>query len=102
MAETGRHLALDAVLDALGAGVGAHRPAQSVLAEAGPGLATALWRADRVDRLYAFIAPKLVGGGRPVVADLGVEQMAEARRFAESRWELVGPDILFRGYVRAV
>lgn len=101
--KTDDHLDLGMLLDRLGSGVGDHRPMQSLLVEAGPGLATALWRADLVDRLALFVAPKLVGDtGRPAFGDLGVERMAEARTFAESRWERVGDDILFWGFRRAL
>ena len=99
--ERGGHLDLGAVLDRLGAGVGTHRPMQSLLVEAGPGLATALWRADLVDRLALFIAPKIVGGRR-AVDNLGIGRMEDARTFADGRWEPVGPDMLFFGYCRAV
>ncbi|MEL6613607.1 MAG: bifunctional diaminohydroxyphosphoribosylaminopyrimidine deaminase/5-amino-6-(5-phosphoribosylamino)uracil reductase RibD [Bacteroidota bacterium] len=100
--EDGAHLDLGAVLDALGAGVGPHRPMQSLLVEAGPGLATALFAQDLVDRFFCFVAPKVVGTGTPVLHDLGITRMAEAHTFAEHRWELVGEDMLFRGYVRGV
>lgn len=96
------HLSLGALLDALGRGVGPHRPVQSVLVEAGPALATALWRGDLVDRFFCFVAPKLVGGGLPALGDLGVERMADARAFAEWRWSHVGGDLLFEGFVRHV
>ena len=96
--ETGAHLNMLALLDALGAGVGDRRPMQSLLVEAGPGLATALLRADLVDRLALFIAPKLVGDGLSTFGDLGVETIADALTFAESRWERVGGDVLFWGY----
>ncbi|HLT45969.1 MAG TPA: bifunctional diaminohydroxyphosphoribosylaminopyrimidine deaminase/5-amino-6-(5-phosphoribosylamino)uracil reductase RibD, partial [Rubricoccaceae bacterium] len=99
------HLDLGAVLDRLGAGDGLPdgvRPVQSLLVEAGPGLATALLRRDLADRLFAFVAPKVLGAGTPAVGDLGVGRMAEARAFAEATWEVVGPDVLFRGYLRAV
>ncbi len=99
--ERGDHLDLGVLLDRLGAGPGRHRPVQSLLVEAGPGLATALLRADLVDRLALFIAPTLVGGRRSV-GDLGVGRMAEALSFAESRWERIGGDILFLGYHRSV
>ena len=98
--EFGGHLDLGALLETLGTGVGAHRPMQSLLVEAGPGLATALVRADLVDRLALFIAPKLVGDGRPSFGDLGIDRMADALTFAESRWERVGDDILFLGFRR--
>ena len=100
--ETDGHLDLSALLDALGAGVGDHRPMQSLLVEAGPGLATALMRADLVDRLAFFIAPKLVGDGLPTFGALGVERMSEALTFAETRWERVGDDILLWGYRHAL
>lgn len=99
--ETDGHLDLGALLDALGRGAGPHRPMQSLLVEAGPGLATALLRADLVDRLALFIAPKIVGG-LPGIGDLGVERMAGARTFTASTWEAVGDDLLFFGYRRAV
>ncbi len=95
------YLDLAALLDALGRGVGLHRPMQSLLVEAGPGLATALLRADLADRLALFIAPKLVGG-LVAVGDLGVERMAGALTFVASGWEPVGDDLLFVGYRRAV
>lgn len=97
------HLDLGALLDRLGreGGLG-ERPLQSVLVEAGPGLATALLHQDLVDRLIVFVAPKLVGTGMPAVRALGVERMAEARRFVTHTWESVEGDLLFRGYLRAV
>ncbi|MEM6782227.1 MAG: bifunctional diaminohydroxyphosphoribosylaminopyrimidine deaminase/5-amino-6-(5-phosphoribosylamino)uracil reductase RibD [Bacteroidota bacterium] len=101
VADKGRtHLDLSAVLDALGAGVGPHRPMQSLLVEAGPGLATALFQRDLVDRFFCFVAPKVAGGGTPVLHDLGLARMADARTFAEHHWETVGNDVLFRGYAR--
>jgi len=96
--ETGGRLDLNVLLETLGAGVGAHRPMQSLLVEAGPGLATALVRAGLVDRLALFIAPKLLGDGTPAFDDLGIEKMADALGFAEHRWEPVGDDILFLGF----
>ncbi len=70
--------------------------------EAGPGLATALFRQDLVDRFFLFVAPKLLGSGIPTLRSLGITEMAGAFTFAESRWEPVGADLLFRGYLRAV
>jgi diaminohydroxyphosphoribosylaminopyrimidine deaminase/5-amino-6-(5-phosphoribosylamino)uracil reductase len=109
IAERDGHLDFGALLDRLGAGVGRHRPMQSLLVEAGPGLATALLRADPsassgqalADRLALFIAPKLVGGQR-AVDNLDIGRMADARTFETHHWEAVGPDMLFFGYRRAV
>ncbi len=97
-------LDLGALLDRLGRGEGlpeGARRVQSVLVEAGPGLATALLERDLVDRLFAFVAPKLVGGdGTPALGPLGVADMAEARGFVDAVWEPVGADVLLRGYLR--
>ena len=106
------HLDLGAALDALGGGAGLAdadirlpagvRPVQSVLVEAGPGLATALLALDLADRVVWFVAPKVLGTGTPAVSDLGAGRMADARAFAEARWETVGADALLRGYRREV
>lgn len=93
------HLDLGALLDRLGReGQADGRPMASLLVEAGPRLATALLRQDLVDRLFLFVAPKLLGAGTPVLHDLGLTRLADARTFAEHTWEAVGDDLLFRGY----
>jgi diaminohydroxyphosphoribosylaminopyrimidine deaminase/5-amino-6-(5-phosphoribosylamino)uracil reductase len=97
------HLDLGAVFDRLGAGVGLPdgvRAVQSVLVEAGPGLATALLGAGLVDRLRWFVAPKLVGAGTRAVGHLGVDRMADALTFANATWETVGPDALLSAWLR--
>ena len=101
--ETNGHLDLDALLDWLGR-EGGHdgNPLQSLLVEAGPGLATALWEQDLVDRYFVFVAPKLIGQGVPMVGNLGFNKMNEALTFAKHTWETVGDDLLFRGYRRKV
>lgn len=91
------HLDLGAVLDRLGA-----EGVQAVLVEAGPGLATALLRQDLVDRLAVFVAPRVLGEGRPAVGDLGAERMSDAIALVEHVWERVGDDLLLRGFLRPV
>ena len=103
--EHGGHLDLGAAFDRLGAGEGLPagvQPVQSVLVEAGPGLATALLRQDLVDRVLWFVAPKLAGAGTSALGDLGTERMSDARSFVEASWETVGPDVLLRGFFRAL
>ena len=99
--ETAGHLDLRAVLDWLGAqgGPGGRRM-NTVLVEAGPGLASALLAQDLVDRLAVFVAPKVIGAGPAAFAMPGILRMADAIGFAESRWEPVGEDMLFLGYRR--
>jgi diaminohydroxyphosphoribosylaminopyrimidine deaminase/5-amino-6-(5-phosphoribosylamino)uracil reductase len=97
------HLDLSALLQRLGTDAGRDaEPLQSLFVEAGPGLATALFRQDLVDRFYCFVAPTVIGNGIPSLRDLGVMEMDEALVFAEQEWETVGPDALLRGYRRAV
>jgi len=99
----GGHLDLAALLQRLGTDAGRDaEPLQSLLVEAGPGLATALFRQDLVDRFFCFVAPKVVGEGTPAVRDLGITEMDDALTFAEQTWETVGDDMLLRGYRRAV
>ena len=108
--ETDGHLDTGALLDGLGAGTdaagtplpGARRLVQSVLVEAGPGLATALLRACLVDQLRWFVAPKLVGAGTPAVRALGVDAMADALAFADASWEVVGADALLSAWRTSV
>lgn len=99
--DDGGRLDLDALLRRLGReGAPDGRPLQSLLVEAGPGLATALLKQDLADRVFAFVAPRLLGQGTPAVGDLGLHRMADALTFAAHRWERVGADVLLRGYRR--
>ena len=88
------HLDLKAVLERL--------TVQSLLVEAGPRLASALLRQDLVDRLFIFVAPKVLGSGRLAVNGLRVTALDDAIVFAEHHWEPVGQDMLLRGYLRRV
>lgn len=98
---TDDHLDLHALLQRLGTDGGRDdEPVQSLLVEAGPGLATALFRQDLVDRFFCFVAPKVLGQGRPALHDLGITKMGEALTFVEQEWETVGDDVLLRGYRR--
>ena len=95
------HLDLSALLERLGTDAGRDaEPLQSLLVEAGPGLATALVRQDLADRFFCFVAPTVVGAGIPVLRDLGIREMDDALTFAEQTWETVGDDVLLRGYRR--
>jgi diaminohydroxyphosphoribosylaminopyrimidine deaminase/5-amino-6-(5-phosphoribosylamino)uracil reductase len=97
------HLDLPALLRRLGTDGGREaEPLQSLLVEAGPGLATALVRQDLVDRFFCFVAPKVVGEGIPALRDLDVIEMENAVTFAEKTWEPVGEDMLLKGYCRSV
>lgn len=94
----GPHLELEIVLQHLGDRHNETPTLQSVLIEAGPRLATALFEQDLVDRLALFVAPKLIGQGIPALDGLSIDTLDDALTFAEHRWESVGDDLLFMGY----
>ncbi|MBO1757362.1 bifunctional diaminohydroxyphosphoribosylaminopyrimidine deaminase/5-amino-6-(5-phosphoribosylamino)uracil reductase RibD [Dermacoccus nishinomiyaensis] len=57
------------------------RGIHAVWLEGGPTLAAGFLRAGLVDEIVAYLAPALLGAGRPAAADLGITTIAEARRF---------------------
>jgi diaminohydroxyphosphoribosylaminopyrimidine deaminase/5-amino-6-(5-phosphoribosylamino)uracil reductase len=67
---------------------------QSILLEGGPTLAASFLRADLVDKVLVFLAPRIAGSGPSFAPDLPVP--VELRR---STVEQVGDDVLLSGYV---
>jgi diaminohydroxyphosphoribosylaminopyrimidine deaminase / 5-amino-6-(5-phosphoribosylamino)uracil reductase len=67
---------------------------QSLLLEGGPTLAGAFLRADLVDKLLLFVAPKLSGEGPGLITDLP-EPVSLTRLSAQQ----VGKDVLLTAYV---
>jgi diaminohydroxyphosphoribosylaminopyrimidine deaminase/5-amino-6-(5-phosphoribosylamino)uracil reductase len=96
----GGHVDLLAALELL-----AQNEITSVLLEGGPTLAGAFWRAGLVDRVTAFVAPRLLGDprGLPMLGASGpaVERMGEARGLAAVRVARVGEDVMITGRVAA-
>lgn len=74
-------------------------PVTSVLVEAGQQLASALLREQLVDKVECFIAPKMLGGGTKSVTNLDINRMSEIMEFYDVKWEKVGNDLLFSGYL---
>jgi diaminohydroxyphosphoribosylaminopyrimidine deaminase / 5-amino-6-(5-phosphoribosylamino)uracil reductase len=58
------------------------RDRQHVFLEGGPTLAAAFLAAGLVDEVVAYVAPMLLGSGRPAVADLGLTTITEALHLA--------------------
>ena len=74
----------------------------SVLIEGGGQVAASFLRAGAVDRLEWFRAPILLGGeGRPCVAGLALEKLAQAPKYQRVAVEPVGED-LWERYARIV
>lgn len=76
------------------------RSISSLLLEGGPGLAGAALTAGEVDRAETFVAPILLGGGRPATDGDGPELMADATRVPELRVSRVGQDVLMSSTIR--
>jgi diaminohydroxyphosphoribosylaminopyrimidine deaminase/5-amino-6-(5-phosphoribosylamino)uracil reductase len=75
------------------------REVASVLLEGGPTLAGAFWRQGVVDRVVAFVAPKVVAdpAALPMVAGGPVEAMAGATGLSDVKVRRVGDDLMISG-----
>jgi diaminohydroxyphosphoribosylaminopyrimidine deaminase / 5-amino-6-(5-phosphoribosylamino)uracil reductase len=73
----------------------------SVLVEGGGALIGSLFDLSLVDKVVAFIAPKLIGGVEAPgpVGGHGVEAIKTAIRLQNVEWEPVGDDMMVTGYV---
>lgn len=83
------------VLETL-AGEGVHR----VWLEGGPTVAAAFLRAGYVDEVIAWIAPALLGAGRPAVADLGIATIEDILRLDITDVTVIGGDVRVRARPR--
>lgn len=73
----------------------------SVLMEGGGQIYAAALEAGIVNKVYAYIAPKLIGGdkSKTPVGGKGLEKMSEAWKLKDIEIEQIGEDILVTGYV---
>jgi diaminohydroxyphosphoribosylaminopyrimidine deaminase / 5-amino-6-(5-phosphoribosylamino)uracil reductase len=76
------------------------RPITSLLLEGGAELIGSFVAAGEVDELRIFIAPVVLGGGRPLASGAGVERVADAARPLEVAWERSGEDLLVNARLR--
>lgn len=74
----------------------------SVLWECGGTLAAQAISDGAVQKILAFIAPKLIGGttAPSPVGDLGLTQMTDALTLERVTWRSVGGDLLVEGYLQ--
>ena len=77
------------------------RGVTSILAECGGTLASSLLDAGAVDKVLAFVAPKIVGGAEAPspVEGAGRSQMDRAIELVDPAWTVFGRDILLTAYV---
>lgn len=89
-------VSLPALLDELG-----ERKLLSLLVEGGGELHAAFFAEGLVDKVYAYVAPKLIGG-RDALGPLGgkgVDRLEDATRLRDIDFARLGDDLLITGYV---
>ncbi|MGC8841239.1 MAG: bifunctional diaminohydroxyphosphoribosylaminopyrimidine deaminase/5-amino-6-(5-phosphoribosylamino)uracil reductase RibD [Candidatus Sumerlaeaceae bacterium] len=79
----------------------ARRGIQSILCEGGSGLTGALFQAQLVDKIIAFVAPKIVGGlnAKTPIASWGVMHMDAAIDLHDVVIRRFGSDVCVEGYI---
>ena len=94
----GEHVDLEILMRAL-----AERELTSVLVEGGGTIHFAMLKAGLVDKVLAFVAPKILGGANALtaVAGAGFEKLSDAVSLKDLTTERFGDDILISGYVGA-
>ncbi len=90
------HLTPDAVMDCL-----YERGLMSVLWECGGTLAAEAIKAGAVQKVWAFIAPKLIGGAHAPspIGEMGLAKMTEAKTLKQVSIMPVADDFLLQGYL---
>lgn len=74
----------------------------SVLWECGGTLAASAISSGIIHKVYAFVAPKIIGGkGAPSpVGELGMVEMTQALNLHDVSYEQIGPDMLVSGFLQ--
>ena len=82
----------------------AAREITSVLVEGGGTINFAMLNAGLVDKIFAFVAPKILGGKNSLsaIAGEGFAKLADAVELENFSAEKIGDDFLLSGYVRKV
>jgi diaminohydroxyphosphoribosylaminopyrimidine deaminase/5-amino-6-(5-phosphoribosylamino)uracil reductase len=76
------------------------RQVRSVMLECGPDLAFDAVSRGFVDKIVAFVAPRILGGREvPAFGSSGVRSLSEAVGIEDWEFEAVGPDVMITGYV---
>ncbi len=75
----------------------------TVLWECGGTLAAAALQAGAIQKVWAYIAPKIIGGSGQFspIGDLGLGQMTQALSLTDLNIQAIGPDFRLEGYLAA-
>jgi len=81
----------------------ARREITSVLVEGGGTIHFSMLKEKLVDKIFAFVAPKIIGGKNSLsaVAGAGFEKLSDAVNLKNFTAEKIGEDFLLGGYVEA-
>ncbi|XP_012085769.1 riboflavin biosynthesis protein PYRR, chloroplastic isoform X2 [Jatropha curcas] len=76
----------------------------SILWECGGTLAASAISAGVIHKVFAFVAPKIIGGKNAPspVAELGMVEMSQALDLIDFHYEQVGPDMLISGFLHPI
>lgn len=76
----------------------------SILWECGGSLAAPAISSGIMHKVYAFLAPKIIGGkGAPTpVGELGMIEMTQALNLHDVSFEQIGPDMLISGFLQPI
>ena len=76
------------------------RDVTSIMVEGGGTLLGSLFDLGLIDKVFAFVAPTVIGGSNALspVGGAGVEMMADALQLERVRWKRLGRDMLITGY----
>jgi diaminohydroxyphosphoribosylaminopyrimidine deaminase/5-amino-6-(5-phosphoribosylamino)uracil reductase len=76
------------------------REIQSFMLECGPDLAFDALESGIIDKIVAFVAPRILGGREtPVIGGDGFERLADALKLEDLSAVPVGPDLMITAYV---
>jgi len=78
------------------------RQITSILIEGGAAINASVLQAGLADKIYWFVAPKLIGGaGAPSpIGGVGIARMENAALLEDINHEIIGSDILVTGYLQ--
>jgi len=77
------------------------RGCNNVLWECGGNLSAKAIAEGVIQKVYAFIAPKIIGGGLEAIANFGNTQMTEALSLTNTQMTAIGNDWLITGYLQS-
>ena len=70
----------------------------SILVEGGQKVLTSFMQEKLVDKVYCFIAPKIIGKGLDAVAELGIRKISDSVQLKNVEIKKIEDNVLISGY----